>query len=73
MASDALAPLHLLLVDDEVAFRGVIAERLADHGYRVEQAGTGEEAVARLGWIETEGRGRYKILDRQALQVRATL
>ena len=28
MSSDALAPLHLLLVDDEVAFRGVIAERL---------------------------------------------
>jgi DNA-binding NtrC family response regulator len=26
----------------------VIAERLADHGYRVQQAGTGEEAVERL-------------------------
>src|SRR6187397_1038130 len=48
MSTDVLAPLHLLLVDDEVAFRGVIAERLADSGYRVEQAGTGEEAVARL-------------------------
>ena len=39
---------HLLLVDDEVAFREVIAERLAEHGFRVEQAGTGEEALARL-------------------------
>lgn len=48
MSSDVLTPLHLLLVDDEVAFRGVIAERLVDSGYRVEQAGTGEEAVARL-------------------------
>ena len=48
MSTDVPAPLHLLLVDDEVAFRGVIAERLADNGYRVEQAGTGEEAVARL-------------------------
>jgi CRP-like cAMP-binding protein len=28
---------------------------------------------SRLGWLETEGRGRYKILDRQALEDRATL
>jgi CRP/FNR family cyclic AMP-dependent transcriptional regulator len=27
----------------------------------------------RLGWIEVEGRNRYKIVDRQALQERATL
>src|SRR5258706_7644064 len=39
---------HLLLVDDEAAFREVIAERLAEQGFHVEQAGTGEEAVARL-------------------------
>ena len=39
---------HLLLVDDEAAFRQVIAERLGDVGYRVEQAGTGEEALERL-------------------------
>src|SRR6187397_115180 len=39
---------HLLLVDDESAFREVIADRLGEHGFRVEQAGTGEEAVARL-------------------------
>jgi two-component system response regulator AtoC len=42
------APQHLLLVDDELAFRDVIAEQLAEHGYQVEQAGTGEDAVARL-------------------------
>src|SRR5580765_4221320 len=42
------APQHLLLVDDEHAFRTVIAERLGDHGFRVEQAGTGEEALERL-------------------------
>src|SRR6476469_31149 len=42
------AAQHLLLVDDEHAFRTVIAERLGDHGYRVEQAGTGEEALERL-------------------------
>jgi len=41
-------PLHLLLVDDEAAFREVIAERLAEHGFHVEQAGTGEEALSRL-------------------------
>jgi two-component system response regulator AtoC len=39
---------HLLLVDDEAGFREVIAERLSEHGFRVEQAGSGEEAVARL-------------------------
>jgi DNA-binding NtrC family response regulator len=39
---------HLLLVDDEQALREVIAERLGDSGYRVEQAGTGEEALERL-------------------------
>src|SRR6187431_1183097 len=42
------APQHLLLVDDERAFREVIALRLANSGYRVEQAGTGEEALERL-------------------------
>ena len=39
---------HLLLVDDEAAFREVIAERLSEHGFLVESAGTGEDALARL-------------------------
>ena len=39
---------HLLIVDDEGALRSAIAERLADHGYAVEQAGSGEEALQRL-------------------------
>jgi DNA-binding NtrC family response regulator len=39
---------HLLIVDDESALRSAIAERLADHGFVVEQAGSGEEAVQRL-------------------------
>src|SRR4029079_4226045 len=42
------AAQHLLLVDDEAAFRTVIAEQLVEQGYRVTQAGTGEEALARL-------------------------
>jgi DNA-binding NtrC family response regulator len=42
------AARYLLLVDDEAPFREVMAERLAEHGFRVEQAGTGEEALARL-------------------------
>ena len=42
------APLHVLFVDDEAAFREVIADRLADHGFKVEQAGTGEVALERL-------------------------
>ena len=40
--------LHLLLVDDEAPFREVIAERLAEHEFRVEQAGSGEEALSKL-------------------------
>jgi DNA-binding NtrC family response regulator len=39
---------HLLIVDDEAALRSAIAERLADHGFSVEQAGSGEEALQRL-------------------------
>jgi len=39
---------HLLIVDDEKALREAIAERLADHGFLVEQAGSGEEALQRL-------------------------
>ena len=39
---------HLLLVDDEAALREAIAERLADHGFIVEQAANGEDALARL-------------------------
>src|SRR3954464_2497930 len=39
---------HLLLVDDEAAVRQAIAERLADHGFVVEQAANGEDALARL-------------------------
>ena len=41
-------PKHLLIVDDEVALREAIAERLADRGFVVEQAGSGEEALDRL-------------------------
>jgi len=39
---------HLLLVDDEDGFRSVIADRLGEYGYRVEQAATGEAALERL-------------------------
>src|SRR3954454_21450040 len=39
---------HLLLVDDESALREAIAERLADHGFVVEQADSGEQALQRL-------------------------
>jgi two-component system response regulator AtoC len=41
-------PKHLLIVDDEAALREAIAERLADHGFVVEQAGNGEDALQRL-------------------------
>jgi two-component system, NtrC family, response regulator PilR len=39
---------HLLLVEDEAALRAAIAEQLGDRGYLVEQAESGEAALARL-------------------------
>src|SRR5690349_6649496 len=42
------SPKHLLIVDDETALREAIAERLTDHGFLVEQAASGEQALERL-------------------------
>jgi DNA-binding NtrC family response regulator len=39
---------HLLLVEDEAPLRHAIAEQLSDRGYHVEQADSGEAALARL-------------------------
>jgi DNA-binding NtrC family response regulator len=41
-------PKHLLIVDDEKPLREAVAERLTDHGFVVEQATSGEEAIGRL-------------------------
>lgn len=41
-------PIHLLLVEDEAALREATAERLADHGYQVTQAESGEAALQNL-------------------------
>ena len=39
---------HLLIVDDEKALREAVAERLADQGFVVEQADSGEEALRQV-------------------------
>src|SRR6476646_1392238 len=39
---------HVLLVEDEPLLRQAVAEQLADHGYAVEQAESGETALAKL-------------------------
>src|SRR5713101_4859103 len=39
---------HLLIVEDEAALRAAIAEQLTDRGYQVEQAESGEAALAHL-------------------------
>src|SRR3954464_13556138 len=39
---------HVLLVEDEAPLRQAVAEQLSDRGYQVEQADSGEAAVARL-------------------------
>jgi DNA-binding NtrC family response regulator len=42
------SPKHLLLVDDEEALREVVAERLAERGFEVRQAASGEAALEKL-------------------------
>src|ERR1035437_6110585 len=39
---------HLLLVEDEAPLREAVAEQLADRGYHVEQAESGEAALGRI-------------------------
>src|SRR5882762_8515990 len=39
---------HLLIVEDEAPLRKAVAEQLTDRGYRVEQADSGEAALAKL-------------------------
>src|SRR5687768_959538 len=39
---------HLLLVEDEAPLRAAVAEQLADRGFAVQQADSGEAALARL-------------------------
>jgi CheY-like chemotaxis protein len=44
--------LSVLLVDDEPAFRSLLAATLAQEGYHVIQAGDGEEAVAAISKVK---------------------
>lgn len=48
MTLDNPAPLHLLFVEDEAGYREVTTERLSEHGYRVSEVATGEDALERL-------------------------
>ena len=41
-------PIHLLLVDDEDALRTVMAERLAEEGFAITEASSGEQALDKL-------------------------
>ena len=41
-------PIHLLLVDDEDPLRTVMAERLAEEGFAVTEASSGEQALDKL-------------------------
>lgn len=42
------SPKHLLIVDDEEALREVVAEQLAEQGFEVQQAASGEQALETL-------------------------
>jgi DNA-binding NtrC family response regulator len=39
---------HLLLVEDEAPLRDALAERLGEHGFEVEEAESGEQAIEKL-------------------------
>ncbi len=41
-------PLSLLIVDDDSEFRGLLARRFSQHGYHVEEAASGEQALEAL-------------------------
>ena len=47
LQSPGAAP-HLLIVDDEATLRGLMAERLAERGFEVVQADSGERALELL-------------------------
>ena len=49
-----MKPFSLLVVDDDAAFRQVMARELSRLGYEVDAAGTGEEAVDRVKESEPE-------------------
>jgi DNA-binding NtrC family response regulator len=49
-----MKPPSLLLVDDDVAFRQVMAGELGRLGYDVDAVGTGEEAIQRVATVEPE-------------------
>ncbi len=49
-----MTPAFLLVVDDDAAFRQVMARELSRLGYEVEAAGSGEEAVERVKTAEPE-------------------
>jgi DNA-binding NtrC family response regulator len=48
LAKMAESQKHLLLVEDEAPLREAVAERLADHGFSVVQAASGEQAIQEL-------------------------
>ena len=48
LAVNTTASPHLLFVDDEPALRGLMAERLAERGFEVVEADTGERALEYL-------------------------
>ncbi len=49
-----MKPPSLLLVDDDTAFRQVMASELSRLGYEVDAVGTGEEAIQRIAATEPE-------------------
>src|SRR5438067_5337771 len=48
MCQNVGAVLHLLFVDDETALRSLMAERLGERGFEVQEADSGEKAIQLL-------------------------
>ena len=65
--------LELSAGEDEFRLRMTQEDLAGLVGASRERVNKALSLFTRLGWIEVEGRNRYKILDRQALHERATL
>ncbi len=58
--SDELAPVRVLVVDDNVTSRELLSEMLGGFGFQVEQCASGEEAIDRL--VGSEQRPPYDLI-----------
>ena len=63
--SKELSELHVLVVDDNSSARDILSSFLASFGFRVDQANSGQEALARLQACDKENPYKLVLMDWQ--------